>query len=77
MVFGGGVEGVLDLVEIEVLCNVKFVFGEVMMLLMDFLVGEINFIVLLCYDDYNDVGSIINFKIGIDYKLIENMCICV
>ncbi|WP_370243161.1 TonB-dependent receptor plug domain-containing protein [Marisediminitalea sp.] len=70
--FGGGAEGALDLVETEASRNVKSVFGEVMMPLMDSSAGEINFTASLRYDDYNDVGSTTNPKIGIDYNPTEN-----
>lgn len=57
---------------------VWLVFGEINVLIFGEGSGVYLFviIVLVCIDDYSDVGSMINFKIGVDFVLVVWLKLC-
>lgn len=60
---------------------VVLVFGEVFVLIFGMGNGFVgmcvfDLLVLVCYDYYDDVGGIINLKIGFNYCLVDSLKIC-
>lgn len=71
--FGGGAANALQLVNTEADRNVKSVFTEVVVPVLDSEVGSVDFTASLRYDKYNDVGDTTNPKVGVDYAPTDNL----
>ena len=72
--FGGGAADALQMTETSASRNVKSVFSEVVVPVMDDIdAGTIDFTASIRYDSYNDVGSTTNPKIGVDYSPTDNL----
>lgn len=71
--FGGGPADALQLIETETSRNVKSVFGEVVVPLMDSDSGKVSVTASGRYDKYNDVGDTFNPKVGIDFSPTDDL----
>lgn len=73
VVFGGGPVDALVLNEAEASRNVKSVFAEIVVPLMDSDYGNVSVTASGRYDKYNDVGDTFNPKVGIDYSPTDDL----
>ncbi|MBR9792422.1 MAG: TonB-dependent receptor [Gammaproteobacteria bacterium] len=72
--FGGGPSDALQMSETSASRNVKSVFSEVIVPVLDDVdAGTIDFTASIRHDSYNDVGSTTNPKVGVDYSPTENL----